>query len=303
MSRPEVDDPDTPRCSALREVPDDVQPSTRTRIAPRLYDGKTAWREYHSHFQRVSRVNGWAEHQRLDYLWIHLTGEALSYVETLTPEQTTSYGRLCQVLEGRFGDTQQAEVYKSELRGRRRKSGESLQALAQDISRLVQRAYPEIGRPGIEELAVEKFREALPDHGQRMAVFQCKARSLDQAVQAALDTESWQVSETRRTSAPTRLRATTDGDPTAPAWEEGDVLARAAKTSPSEPGTAWIAAIQRILDDFLQQLPNPGTEKERTKGSVKCYYCQRTGHIQRECRKKKADEKKSSPSGNEQRQH
>ena len=42
MSRPEVDDPDTPRCSALREVPEDVQPSTRTRIAPRLYDGRTA---------------------------------------------------------------------------------------------------------------------------------------------------------------------------------------------------------------------------------------------------------------------
>ena len=78
-----------------------------------------------------------------------------------------------------FGDQHLSEVFKSELRSRRRKSGESLPALAQDVSRLVQRAYPDIGRPGVDELAIEKFREALSDHEQRVAVYQSKARTLD----------------------------------------------------------------------------------------------------------------------------
>lgn len=291
VSQPEFDDPDTPARPMMMH--DEVRPPTTARATPRLYDGKTPWREYLSHFQRVSRVNRWDDTQRLDFLWIHLTGEALSYVENLTPEQTTTYAALCQVLEGRFGDQQRAEVFKSELRSRRRKTGESLPALAQDISRLVQRAYPEIGRPGIEELAVEKFREALPDHEQRMAVYQSKAKTLDQAVKAALDTESWQISETRRTTATTRLRSAT---------EEDDISARAAKISQPDPGTMWMAAIQKMLDDFRQQLADQETEPQPTKNPVKCYYCQKRGHIQRDCRKREADKKKTQ-SGNEHQQH
>ena len=280
MSQPEVDDPDTPVCSGLMMMNDEMQPPTRARANPRLYDGKTTWREYHSHFQRVSRVNGWSDAQKMDFLWINLTGEALSYVENLTPEQTSSYAGLCQVLEGRFGDQQLSEVFKSELRSRRRKNGESLPALAQEISRLVQRAYPEIGRPGVEELAVEKFREALPDHGQRMAVFQSKAKTLDQAVKAALDTESWQISEARRATTTTKLRSATEGEPEIPSWEEDGIPARAVRMSHPDQGTAWTAAIQKILEEFLQRLPGHGTEPARTREAIKCYYCQKTGHIQ-----------------------
>jgi hypothetical protein len=52
------------------------------------------------------------------------------------------------------------------MRNRKRQRGESIQALAQDIHRLVQRSYPEIGRLRLEGLSVERFREALPDHEQ-----------------------------------------------------------------------------------------------------------------------------------------
>ena len=100
------------------------QPSTtRTRVKPRTYEGTTTWKEYHNHFQRVSRINGWTEDQKLDLLWVNLTGEALSYMESLTPEQTATYDDLCHSLDGRFGDQHLSEVFKSELRSRRRKSG------------------------------------------------------------------------------------------------------------------------------------------------------------------------------------
>ena len=63
-------------------------PPSRTQVKPRGYDGTTTWRAYYNHFQRVIRINGWMEGQKLDLLWVNLTGEALSYTESLTPEQT-----------------------------------------------------------------------------------------------------------------------------------------------------------------------------------------------------------------------
>ena len=82
-------------------------------------------------------MNGWSAEQKLDYLWIHLAGEALNYVENLNSEYTVSYSALCQALDNRFGDNQSAELFKSLLRSRSRKPGESLQELAQDITHLV----------------------------------------------------------------------------------------------------------------------------------------------------------------------
>ena len=258
-SQPEIDDLGAPVSNVL-DMMGDEQPSTRTRVKPRTYDGTTTWREYYSHFQRVSRINGWTEGQKLDLLWVNLTGEALSYTENLTPEQTATYDGLCQVLDGRFGDKHLAEVFKSELRSRRRRNGESLPALAQDISKLVQRAYPDIGRPGVEELAIEKFREALPDHGQRVAVYQSKAKTLDQAVKAAIDMESWQISEARRPTPSHKLRSTTGGESETQSWEDDDIAARAIRTSHHGQGTDIAAAIESMLESFLQRLPGQGTE-------------------------------------------
>ena len=109
---------------------------------------------------------------------MHLAEAALSYVETLAPEWTDTYRGISAALEERFGDAQLAEGFKSELRSRRRRTEESLPALAQDINRLVQRAYPGMEHQAMEELAIERFREAIPEHEQRMAVFRSKTETL-----------------------------------------------------------------------------------------------------------------------------
>ena len=302
-SQPGMPDLGAPDHHVTNQWGEEQPPPSRTQVKPRVYEGTTTWREYYNHFQRVSRINGWTEGQMLDLLWVNLTGEALRYTESLTPEQTATYHDLCQALDNRFGDQHLSEVFKSELRSRRRKSKESLPALAQDISRLVQRAYPDVGRPGVDELAIEKFREALTDHEQRVAVYQSKPRTLDQAVKAAIDMESWQISEARRpTSSSHKLRSM--GESETQSWEDDDVpAARAVRTSNQGPGADLTATMERLLEDFLQRLPSQGTRPPRAQEkSTRCFYCQKTGHFQRDCRQKKADEKKTR-SGNGQEQH
>ena len=124
---PEPDNPETPFMSSMN-LGQGPQFTSRMRVTPRMYTG--------------SRINGWRDEQKLDYLWVHLAEAALSYVDTLAPERTDTYRSISAALEERFGDAQLAEVFKSELRSRRRRTEESLPALAQDINRLVQRAYP-----------------------------------------------------------------------------------------------------------------------------------------------------------------
>ena len=293
-AEPEHDNPDTPIVSNVNAMigqPHDSNP-VRLKVNPRPYNGSASWREYQSHFERVSRINGWNYQLQLDYLWVNLTDSALSYADSLSPEKTASYDALCSAMEERFGDTQLAEVFKSELRSRRRQNGESLPALAQDINRLVQRAYPDMGRRGMEEFAVERFREAIPDQEQRMAVFHSRATTLDQAVRAALEIESWQVSE--RSRAPQRLRAVSGHD-----QEQGvNESCSACKTTERSNDRELEDRLMKKMEEFFN---NSKTER---RSSVRCYYCQNWGHIQKDCRKKKADSQKSkSQSENYPEQH
>ena len=179
MSQREVPEPDGPETSFMSSMNLGQGPqfTSRMRVTPRMYtgNGSTSWREYKGHFERVSRINGWPDEQKMDYLWVHLAEATLSYVETLAPERTDTYRGISAALEERFGDAQLAEVFKSELRSRRRRTEESLPALAHDINKLVQRAYPGMEHQAVEESAIEHFREAIPEHEQRMAVFRSKA--------------------------------------------------------------------------------------------------------------------------------
>jgi len=48
------------------------------RAKPREY-GEGSWRSYQSHFERVASINQW-EGEKLDHLWLNLTGAALGFV-------------------------------------------------------------------------------------------------------------------------------------------------------------------------------------------------------------------------------
>ncbi len=300
-SEPRHGNPDTPFVSSMNMMESERQSaSSNMRVNPRPYNGTTSWRGYRSHFERVSRINRWTDVQKLDYLWVNLTGSALAYVENLAPEQAVSYPDLCDALDERFGDSQLAEVFKSELRSRRRKEGESLPALAQDINSLVQRAYPEIGRQGVDELAIEKFREALPDHEQRMAVFHSKARMVDQAVKAAIDAESWQISERRRTPLQ-KVRAAVSQEARQDYCDEEPSPMRAVGSHQANQQEMLLKKLEELLTKINIEGSTPSQPAPK-RPPPQCYYCGKLGHIARDCYKKKADAKQSTQEENDQQQ-
>ena len=234
----------------------------------REFSGTGSWKEYQSHFERVCRINGWTRN-KLDYLWVNLSSTALAYAESLPDRRTRSYEALSEALEERFGDSRLADVYKAELRARQRKEGESIPALGQEIRHLVQYAYPGIGMEGVEELAIERFREALTNSDQRMSVHQSHPRNLEEAIQVAMDLEAWQISEKRRTPSDRGPRV------------------RAAKEDSDSQMTQVLGKLESLIGLWAEKSPTPpkerGGNQKRDFKEFTCYSCGKPGHIAKNC--------------------
>jgi len=76
---------------------------------------------------------------------------------------TDSLSKLVEVLKSRYGEERQAGKHKAELQIRRRKPGESLSELHQDIRRIMALAFPELVADARWEIACDHFMQALGD--------------------------------------------------------------------------------------------------------------------------------------------
>ena len=83
---------------------------TSMTVRPREFSGHGSWDDYYSHFERVSMINNWTN-CKVDFLWVHLSGDALSHVEALPRMQTATYEALCEALRKRFGSERLDTVY------------------------------------------------------------------------------------------------------------------------------------------------------------------------------------------------
>ena len=78
-------------------------------------------------------------------------------------EKANSLSALLNLLRLRFGSDNQRERYRTELRTRRQRSGEPLQAVYQDIRRLLTLAFPGPSTETTETIARDAFLDSLSD--------------------------------------------------------------------------------------------------------------------------------------------
>ena len=86
------------------------------------------------------------------------------------------------------------------LRNRTRKREESLAELMEDIERLARLAYPDAAPAMLELLAKDQFIDSLTDEDTKLKIRQSRPDSLQQALEAALELESYQLATRQRTS-------------------------------------------------------------------------------------------------------
>lgn len=244
---------------------------------PDTYDGTTSWTDYMTHFEMASRLNKWGEDVKAMKLAVSLKGTARSVLSDLNTEQLRNYEALLEALGSRFEPKTQCEMFRAQMNARTRKNNESLPQLAQDIKRIVRMAYPTAPSEVKESLAYKCFRDALNDRDMEWAVCQGSAENIDEALNLALKYEAFRVGRDRRTSQKHSVRAMEETDP---------------ESKPEIRNDRADAILNRIAQLEEQVHINPSMNNYRSSRS--CYYCNKPGHIKRDCRKLKADQSRAN---------
>ncbi|GBO44866.1 hypothetical protein AVEN_108651-1 [Araneus ventricosus] len=150
-------------------------------------------------FDVVSSANGWNNHVKASQLVASLRGSAAEVLQGIPSDKLTDLMTIENALEARFGDSHLTQFYRTELKTRRQKPGESLQVLAADVERLMSLAYAECPQDVRDSLAAQYFVDAIRDEDTQHATRLMDAKDLKSALAYSMKYEAAKtVSKTSR---------------------------------------------------------------------------------------------------------
>ena len=162
--------------------------SSRPVVLPEPYDGTGDWSDWCWHFENVAEVNGWDDTQKLQWLRVRITGRAQKVLHRLT---STTYEAAREALQARFEPDSRHTRYLAEFQSRRKKPGEGWADFAEDVRTLADKAYPTLQEEARERLSINAYLAQLPQPQIAFSVRQKQPDTLDEAVAATLEMESY----------------------------------------------------------------------------------------------------------------
>ena len=166
---------------------DETQSSFRRhKIRPRTFDGSGSFETFWAHFENCATYNRWTEADQLAHLKASLTGDAGQILWDSDAVATDTLAKLIALLRGRYSGSRQADKYRMELRLRKRRNGESLSTLHQDIRKLMALAHPKLAQEARESIACNYYVDALDDPDFALKVRERAPTSLDEALRVSL---------------------------------------------------------------------------------------------------------------------
>ena len=192
---PPVDDraPPTNVADSSTEMTTGVDVARRRHIANvgvklGTYDGNSCLETFLASLRNFATYFKWSEEDELFHLRASLKGPAGQLLWDLGSNVTLA--ELVRLLRNRFGTSNQAERFRAELRTRKRKPGEQLQKLYNDICRLMSLAYPGPSSEIVNVVGREAFLDALGDPGLRVRVLDKGPSNMEEALRIALNLEA-----------------------------------------------------------------------------------------------------------------
>ena len=242
-------------------------------VQPDRFDGNIGWQDYITHFELCAEINEWSDVQKATHLAVSLQGPALELQCDMPREMRHSYVQLTQHLSARFGSQGRTDLFRTQLKSRVRRSGESLPELSQAIKRLVLRAYPQATVELREIMAMDYFIDALQDGHIRLRLKQGKPTSITEAVNMAIELEAFQLAEKNRMMSRVRgyVRMSTVDDDYQALKDEIARLEKQLKKISTEKKDGKVAI----------KLQRQSTRHRRK--SVRCWRCNEIGHYLSEC--------------------
>ena len=282
-------------------------PTMHPVVLPEPYNGEGSWTDWYEHFESVAAVNRWKNEEKLLWLWVRLIGRAATPFKRAPEPARGSFADCIEALRERFDPSSKRELYLAELLGRKKRRGEDWATFAEDLKTLVDKAYPELQDDAKEQLALTHYLGPLEQQQLAFSVKQRRPKSVDEAVSATLEMESYLVPK------------------------GGRVAQVAGDLAPAEPVAAVRDrqdAVMSLLQQVVQRMdqleervaamqvgaksPPPSAEPreyQRTGqgpsrsglkegGPVVCHRCKKEGHLARGCVAPRTQQGRTTNQGN-----
>eukprot|EP00731_Ephydatia_muelleri_P008909 Em0004g1247a len=165
--------------------------ASRPLVSPDSFSGLSNWAEWIDHFEAAALVNGWDSEKKRLWLPVRLTGKAQTAWKRLSPETKQNYEAAKEALQKRFEPDSKRKLYFVEFQARRRKRDESWSDFADELRVLAEKALPELDEKAKELLALERYLGELDNHQVAFAVRQREPKTVDEAVTATLEIQSY----------------------------------------------------------------------------------------------------------------
>ena len=271
------------------------------------FDGQTPLEAFLAKFEICAKHNGWNDSERLSQLMCAMVGGAAQVLWEFNASGLSSWSDLVKRLRARYGSSDQSMLYRTQLRTRRQKEGESLQALSQDIRRLMVLAYAGPSTEMSEMVAIDAFLDALIDTDLALRVRDREPTTLELACRYAIRLEANQSTRgrvengDRRTG---RIKAVREDDKsrdrlTQQLIEQISNLERRQSQmeqrwksptwsapmsdEPSHPGVTYTPAGEVQLTERAYRRNSPTNNWKSRRSDKRCYRCHQLGHLQRNC--------------------
>ena len=123
-------------------------------------------------------------------LAIHLRGEAQKLLSSLTVAQLSDYSKLKSILSNRYDPKEKEVIYRCQFRYYRREKRTSASEYGYNLSKLAQKAYPNLTLDQLEVHVIDQFINGLGHHELRKHVQFRHPRTLHEAIGPATEYEA-----------------------------------------------------------------------------------------------------------------
>ena len=223
-------------------------------------------------------MNGWNAADKKKWVRARLTGRAATAMRRLSEDDKASFATICAALKKRFGPECRKELYMAEFQTKKKRRTEEWASFAEDLKNLVEKAYPSLQAEAQELLALNHFLDQIGDPQLSFAVRQRAPATVDTAVAAVLELETY-----LQPKVPVALVTKSLDEP------DGREAAASVTCRPSkgDPMEKVIERLEKLEVQMKRQEGGQRTNRQRRgPTTIICWNCKEEGHISRNCPKK-----------------
>ena len=250
----------------------------RKHKEPMKFNGKTDWKDYHSHFLAVAEWNGWNLEESGLQLAISLVDEAREILSSLPHFERNNYHSIINALKQRYDPDGHENSYSMELMNRARKSGEDTTAYGYALLRLAHKAYPNMPLP--EQILINLYINGLGDKDLKRHVYLSKPTTLEMAIKTASIFEGFDEK-------PPKKKIGFESILKKPQNSEINAVTNTQSATQIVPD--MLKNIEKTMTEMssrLNKLENGAQssyKKSSNKSHIQCYRCQNFGHYSKFC--------------------